>query len=130
MPEKTVDPEQVKSFATSEGKITKLKAELKYRQSTARLFVQDCAASTEEGVVDTTSGDITVQGYASPTYPPYAHYELTELRALDGSGNQYNFVNGPQHVRPGRYRHTVRGRVETWGDCHGKLFQVISEILY
>jgi hypothetical protein len=119
------DADQIKSYVASEGKIREVKKE----QSMATFAVRDCLPNTESGTFETKTGEIDVHGSASPTYPPYAKYIATDLAAVDGSA-KYSFVQGFQKIKPGRYNHTVRGEIQTWGDCKNKLFQIISIVTY
>jgi hypothetical protein len=111
-----------KVITASEGKIS----EHLRGVSKANMKFEDCLPSTENDVFETKTGRIRIQGFAGPSP---ARYIATQLRAEDGSAS-YEHTSGFYDIRPGKYKHTVVGEIQIWGECKNKLWTVESEVYY
>jgi len=93
--------------------------------SIAKYEFRNCQDIHISDTFETKTGRITIRGYGQP---PPAKYDHSELVSEDAT---YNLKNGPQEIKPGKYKHTVSGTIYVFGQpCEGKLWSVISEIRY
>lgn len=109
-------------FTASEEKITESRSGV----SKALFEVRDCQTNVESDIFETRTGQIRVSGLGMPAP---AKYEATQLRAVDGSAS-YDRTNGYHTIKPGKYKHMVKGQIPIWGPCQNKLWVVQSEVYY